>query len=164
MTAIEAFRQNHRTIRKALVSLERSLLMQTGPWKIAVRNLVGFLELQLKEYWGAEERMLFQPLADTSPDAKQVVDRMLQDHVELERQLAEMKALARTEEATAQPLVLVHGRALVQAFLHHMFLEEEIGFVLAEERLGASHLEESAARLLLLKEAERGLEEPAAID
>ncbi|HTX54999.1 MAG TPA: hemerythrin domain-containing protein [Candidatus Baltobacteraceae bacterium] len=163
MTAIEVFRQNHRTIRKALVSLERSLLMRTGPWKTAVRNLVGFLDLQLKEYWGAEERLIFQPLAATGPDAARVAEQMVRDHEDLERQLAELKALSRAEEA-AQALVLEHGLTLVRTFLHHMFLEEEIGFVLAEERLGAAHLEESASRLLLLKEAAEGLEEPAAID
>jgi hypothetical protein len=45
-----------------------------------------------------------------------------------------------------------------------MFLEEEVGFTLAEDRLGTQYLEESAGRVLLLKEAEKGLEEPAAID
>ncbi|MBI2000164.1 MAG: hypothetical protein HYS69_03060, partial [candidate division NC10 bacterium] len=49
-------------------------------------------------------------------------------------------------------------------FLHHMFLEEEVGFVLAEERLGTARLEEVADRVLLLQEAGREVEEPAAID
>jgi hypothetical protein len=53
---------------------------------------------------------------------------------------------------------------LVKEFLHHMFLEEEVGFTLAEDRLGLQYLEECANRVLLLKEAEKGLEEPAAID
>ena len=164
MTAIEIFRNNHRTIRKALVALDRALLMQTGPWEIVTRNLAAFLDLQLREYWGAEERMIFQPLGATGSDAARVVEQMLQDHRDLESHLAKLKALTCSGPAAPPPLIQEHGTALVKLFLHHMFLEEEVGFVLAEERLGLRHLEESAARVLLLKEAENGLEEPAAID
>jgi len=45
-----------------------------------------------------------------------------------------------------------------------MFLEEEVGFTLAEQRLGTAHPERVAEHILLLREAEKGLEEPAAID
>ncbi len=164
MTAIEVFRQNHRTIRKALVSFERALLMQTASWEISVRNLARFLDLQLREYWGAEERLVFRPLEATGPDAAGVVRQLLQDHQDLERHLAELQALTRSGRSAPIALIREHGIGLIRAFLHHMFLEEEVGFVLAEERLGSGHLEEATAHLLLLKEAEKGLEEPAAID
>jgi hypothetical protein len=164
MTAIEIFRRNHRMIRKALVSFERAILTQTGPWDISVRNLATFLDLQLREYWGAEERLVFTPLDATGPDARAVVRQMLQDHRDLEQQLAALKALTRPGQTVSASEVQERGLALVRVFLHHLFLEEELGFVLAEERLGSAHLEDSAARMLLLKDAERGLEEPAAID
>jgi hypothetical protein len=48
MTATEIFRKNHRTIRKALVSLDRALLMQGGNWSIAAKNLVNYLDI---EHW-----------------------------------------------------------------------------------------------------------------
>ena len=96
MTAIEIFQKNHRTNRKALVSLDRALLMQGGNWSIAAKNLANYLDIELREYWGSEERWIFRPLA--------------------------------------------------------------------EERLGIGHLEQVADRVLLLKEIEQGLEEPAAID
>ncbi len=162
MDTIEVFRQNHRTIRKALVSLERALLTQTGRWEISVRNLTAFLDLQLREYWGAEERLIFHPLAATGADAASIVEQMVRDHGDLERHLAELHALCRAGRNAA--LMREHGLALVRTFLHHMFLEEEIGFPWAEDRLGPAHMEESAARLVLLKEAANGLEEPAAID
>jgi iron-sulfur cluster repair protein YtfE (RIC family) len=165
MTATEIFRKNHRTIRKALVSLDRAVLMQGPQWEIAAKNLAGYLEIELREYWGAEERWIFKPLAETGPDAAGVVAQMEQEHRDLDARLNEFKALTRCPiSAEIAPLVREKGVALVKEFLHHMFLEEEVGFTLAEDRLGLPHLEESAARVLMLKEAEKGLEEPAAID
>ena len=165
MTATDIFRKNHRTIRKALVSLDRAVLMQSPHWEIAAKNLAGYLEFQLREYWGAEERWIFKPLAETGPDAAGVVAQMEQEHRDLDARLNEFKALTRCPiSAEIAPLVREKGVALVKEFLHHMFLEEEVGFTLAEERLGLQHLEEGATRVLLLKEAEKGLEEPAAID
>jgi hypothetical protein len=39
-----------------------------------------------------------------------------------------------------------------------------LAFSLAEQRLGTAHLEKVAEHIHLLKEAEKGLEEPPAID
>lgn len=165
MTATEIFRRNHRTIRKALVSLDRALLLQSPQWEIVAKNLAGYLEIQLREYWGSEERLIFKPLAATGPDAAGVVEQMEREHRDLDARLNEFKALTRCPiGADIAPLVREKGVALVKEFLHHMFLEEEVGFALAEDRLGLAYLEESADRVLLLKEAEKGLEEPAAID
>jgi hemerythrin-like domain-containing protein len=165
MTATEIFRKNHRTIRKALVSLDRALLMETPNWAIVAKNLANYLEIELREYWGSEERWIFAPLAQTGPDAAGVVAQMEQEHRDLDARLHEFKALTRNPTGVElASLVREKGVALVKEFLHHMFLEEEVGFTLAEERLGLQYLEESAERVLLLKEAEKGLEEPAAID
>jgi iron-sulfur cluster repair protein YtfE (RIC family) len=165
MTATDIFRKNHRTIRKALVSLDRALLMKSPNWSIVAKNLAHYLEIELREYWGSEERWIFKPLADTGSDAAGVVEQMEQEHRDLDARLHEFKALTRgpvSPEIAA--LVRERGVALVKEFLHHMFLEEEVGFALAEDRLGVQYLEEAADRVLLLKEAEQGLEEPAAID
>ncbi len=165
MIATEIFRANHRTIRKALVTIERALLMQSPRWTVVAKNLANYLDFELREYWGSEERCVFQPLASTGPDASRVVDEMLQGHRDLETRLAEFKALTRCEiTPEIAPLVREKGVALVKEFLHHMFVEEELGFTLAEARLGASQLEEEAERVLSLKEFEKGLEEPAAVD
>ena len=165
MTATEIFRKNHRTIRKALVSLDRALLMQSPNWGIVAKNLANYLEIELREYWGSEERWIFKPLRETGPDAAGVVAQMEREHRDLDARLNEFKALTRSPiDAEIAPLVRERGVALVKEFLHHMFLEEEVGFTLAEDRLGPQYLEESAERVLLLKEAEKGLEEPAAID
>ncbi len=48
MTTIEIFQKNHRTIRKALVSLDRALLMQGGNWSIAAKNLANYLDIELR--------------------------------------------------------------------------------------------------------------------
>ena len=165
MTATEIFRQNHRTIRKALVTLDRALLMRTVNWEIIAKNLAGYLEIELREYWGSEERWIFKPLGATGPDAAGVVAQMEQEHRDLDARLREFKGLTRGPiAAEIAPLVRERGVALVKEFLHHMFLEEEVGFTLAEERLGLPYLQEAAERVLLLKEAEKGLEEPAAVD
>jgi iron-sulfur cluster repair protein YtfE (RIC family) len=165
MIATEIFRKNHRTIRKALVSLDRALLMQTAQWDIIAKNLAGYLEIELREYWGSEERWIFKPLRETGPDAAGVVAQMEQEHRDLDALLREFKTLTRCPiDAGIAPLVREKGLVLAKEFLHHMFLEEEVGFVLAEDRLGLQYLEECANRVLLLKEAEKGLEEPAAID
>jgi hypothetical protein len=90
---------------------------------------------------------------------------MEQEHRDLDARLHEFKALTRCPiSAEIAPLVRNQGIALVKEFLHHMFLEEEVGFTLAEDRLSPRHLHECAERVLLLKEAEKGLEEPAAVD
>jgi hypothetical protein len=90
---------------------------------------------------------------------------MEREHRDLDARLNEFKALTRYPVvADNAPLVREKGVALVKEFLHHMFLEEEVGFALAEDRLGLDYLLESADRVLLLKEAEKGLEEPAAVD
>jgi iron-sulfur cluster repair protein YtfE (RIC family) len=165
MTATEIFCKNHRTIRKALVRLDRALLMQTPAWQVVAKNLAHYLDLELREYWGSEERWIFGPLAETGADAAAVVDQMLREHRDLEARLAEFKALTRPPIGPEiASLVQDKGVALVKEFLHHMFLEEEVGFTLAEERLGLQHLEQAAEQVLLLKEAEKGLEEPAALD
>lgn len=165
MTVTEIFRGNHRTIRRALINLERAVLMQTGRWALAARNLAAYLEIELREYWGGEERWVFQPLAATGPDAAAVVEEMLRGHRELEGRLAEFKALtARPVTPETAPLIREQGSALVKEFLHHMFVEEELGFALAEERLGAPLLEEAVERVHALREFAKGLEEPAAID
>lgn len=165
MIATDIFRKNHRTIRKALVSLDRALLMRSPQWTLAAKNLAGYLDLELREYWGSEERWVFAPLAETGPDAAGVVAEMQQEHRDLEARLAEFKALTQCPIGDeVAPLVRERGVALVKEFLHHMFLEEEVGFTLAEDRLGIPRLQEVAEHVLLLKEAEKGLEEPAAID
>lgn len=165
MTATDIFRKNHRTIRRALVSLDRALLMRSSNWAIVAKNLAGYLEIELREYWGSEERWVFGPLAETGPDAAGVVAQMEREHRDLDAHLNEFKALTRTAVgADTAALVREKGIALVKEFLHHMFVEEEVGFTLAEERLGQRYLEEAADRVLLLKEAEKGLEEPAAVD
>jgi len=165
MIATEIFRKNHRTIRKALVTLDRALLMQSPQWTIVAKNLSGYLDIGLREYWGSEERWIFAPLAATGPDAAGVVAEMEQEHRDLEARLSEFKALTRCPvKNEIAPLVREKGIALVKEFLHHMFLEEEVGFTLAEDRLGPLHLEEVAEHVLLLKEAEKGLEEPSAMD
>jgi iron-sulfur cluster repair protein YtfE (RIC family) len=165
MTATEIFRKNHRTIRKALVTLDRALLMGSPNWGIVAKNLAGYLEIELREYWGSEERWIFKPLGETGPDAAGVVAQMEREHQDLDARLHEFKALTRGPMSPEiAPLVRERGIALVKEFLHHMFLEEEVGFTLAEDRLGVRYLEDCATQVLLLKEAEKGLEEPAAID
>lgn len=164
MTATAIFRANHRTIRKALVSIERALLMQSPQWTVIAKNLANYLDFELREYWGSEERCVFEPLAATGPDAARVVDEMLLGHRELEARLVEFKALVREISPATAPLIREAGVSLVKEFLHHMFLEEELGFTLAEARLGIPRLEEEADRILSIKEFEKGLEEPAAID
>jgi hemerythrin-like domain-containing protein len=165
MTVTEMFRANHRTIRRALVTIERALLMQNGQWSVVAKNLATYLDFELREYWGSEERCVFQPLAATGPDAGRVVEEMLQGHRELETRLAEFKALTRCQiTPEISPLVREKGVALVKEFLHHMFVEEEVGFRLAEERLGLPFLEEAGQQVLSLREFEKGLDEPAAID
>jgi len=165
MRATDIFRRDHNIIRRALVSLDRALLMQTPNWAIVVRNVATYLDVELREYLGSEERWVFRPLAETGPDAAGVVAELTREHRDLEARLAEFKALARQPiAAAAAPIVRDKGVALVKEFLHHMFLEEEVGFVLAEERLGTARLEEVADRVFLLQEAGREVEEPAAID
>ena len=165
LIATDIFRKNHRTIRKALVTLDRALLMQSPQWAVVAKNLAGYLDLELREYWGSEERWVFAPLAETGPDAARVAAEMKQEHQDLEARLSEFKALTRCPISNEiAPLVREKGISLVKEFLHHMFLEEEVGFTLAEERLGLRRLEEVAEHVFLLKEAEKGLEEPAAMD
>jgi hemerythrin-like domain-containing protein len=165
MKATDIIMKDHNIIRKALVRLDRALLMRTANWTIIAKNVANYLEIGLREYLNSEERWLFEPMARTGGDAAGVAAELDREHRDLESRLAEFKALTRcpiTEEIA--PLVQEKGVALVKEFLHHMFLEEEIGFALAEERLGTRHLEEVAEHIYLLKEAEKGLEEPAAID
>ncbi|GEM_PF-981018 len=165
MRATDIFRRDHNIIRRALVSLDRALLMQTLNCSIVARNVATYLDVELREYLGSEERWVFRPLAETGPDAAGVVAELTREHRDLEARLAEFKALARQPiAAAAAPIVRDKGVALVKEFLHHMFLEEEVGFVLAEERLGTARLEEVADRVFLLQEAGREVEEPAAID
>ncbi len=165
MLATEMFRKNHRTIRRALASLDRALLMQTTHWPTVARNLANYLDMELREYWGSEERLVFRPLAETGLDAADVVAEMEQEHRDLEGRLAELKELTRgpISEATA-PLVREKGLGLAKEFRHHMFVEEEVGFTLAEARLGQARLEEVAAHVLLLQEAGKETEEPVAVD
>ena len=165
MKATDIFRRDHSIIRKALVSLDRALLMQTPNWTIVARNVATYLDIELREYLGSEERWVFRPLAETGADAAGVVAEMEREHRDLEARLEEFKVLTRQPTiAAAAPVVREKGVALVKEFLHHMFLEEEVGFVLAEERLGTARLEEVADSVFLLQEAGRELEEPAAID
>ena len=165
MRATDIFRRDHNIIRRALVSLDRALLMKTPNCSIVARNVATYLDVELREYLGSEERWVFRPLAETGPDAAGVVAELTREHRDLEARLAEVKALARRPlAAAAAPIVRDKGVALVKEFLHHMFLEEEVGFVLAEERLGTARLEEVADRVFLLQEAGREVEEPAAID
>lgn len=165
MKATDIIMKDHNIIRKALVRLDRALLMRTTNWTIIAKNVANYLEIGLREYLYSEERWLFEPLARTGGDAAGVAAELDREHRNLEARLAEFKALTQcpiTEEIA--PLVQEKGVALVKEFLHHMFLEEEVGFALAEQRLGTQHLEEVAEHIYLLKEAEKGLEEPAAID
>ncbi|MBI2114375.1 MAG: hemerythrin domain-containing protein [candidate division NC10 bacterium] len=165
MRATDIFRRDHTIIRKALVSLDRALLMHTPTWAIVARNVATYLDVELREYLGSEERWVFRPLAETGRDAAGVVAELTREHRDLEARLAEFRALTRPPIAeAAASIVREKGVALVKTFLHHMFLEEEVGFVLAEERLGTARLEEVADRVLLLQEAGREVEEPAAID
>ncbi len=165
MTAIDLFLKNHRTIKKALMTLDRALLMQTPTWPVVARNIAGYLDLQLREYWGSEERLVFRPLAETGRDAAGVVAEMEREHTDLEARLVEFKGLTRCAEAQAiGELIRAKGVELVKEFLHHMVLEEEVGFVLAEERLGHARLAEVADQVVLLEKTALELEEPAAID
>ena len=165
MKATDIIITDHNIIRKALLSLDRALLMRPPNWTVVARNVANYLDVELREYLNSEEVWLFQPLAKTGADAAGVVAEMEREHRDLESRLAEFKALTRQPigDATAE-FVRQRGLALVKEFLHHMFLEEEVGFVLAEQRLGAPHLEDAGEHVLLLKEAEKPLEEPAAID
>lgn len=165
MKATDIIQRDHSILRKALVSLDRSLLMQTSNWAIVAKNVANYLDIGLREYLNSEERWLFRPLAETGPDAAGVMTELEREHRDLELRLAEFKALTRlpiTPEVA--PLVKEKGVTLVKEFLHHMFLEEELAFPLAEQRLGTAHLEKVAEHIFLLKEAEKGIEEPAAID
>ncbi len=165
MIATDLFRQNHRTIRKALVSLDRALLTHSSQWATVAKNLASYLDLELREYWGSEERWVFRPLAETGPDAARVVAEMEREHRELDARLRELKTLTHEPIGEgAAPLVREKGLALVKAFLHHLVLEEEVGFILAEDRLGRARLEEAAAQVRLLREAGEEIEQPAAID
>jgi iron-sulfur cluster repair protein YtfE (RIC family) len=165
MKATDIIQRDHSILRRTLVSLDRALLMQTPHWAIVAKNVANYLDFGLREYLNSEERWLFRPLAETGPDAAGVIAELTREHRDLEARLAEFKALTSgpiTPEVA--PSVREKGVALVKEFLHHMFLEEELGFPLAEERLGVGHLEMVAEHIFLLKEAEKGLEEPAAID
>jgi iron-sulfur cluster repair protein YtfE (RIC family) len=165
MTATEMFRMDHGIIRKTLVSLDRALLMRTPQWTLVAKNVATYLDLAIREYLGSEERWVLRPLAETGPDAAGVVQELEREHRELEARLEEFKALTRQPITdSVAPMAREQGVSLVKTFLHHMFLEEEVGFVLAEERLGTAYLEEAASHVLQLQEAGRGLEEPAAID
>ena len=165
MKATDIIITDHNIIRKALLSLDRALLMRPPNWTIVARNVANYLDVELREYLNSEEVWLFRPLAETGADAAGVVAEMEREHRDLEARLAEFKALTRQPlSAAAAEDVRQKGLALVKEFLHHMFLEEELGFTLAEQRLGTDHLERVAEHILLLREAEKGLEEPAAID
>lgn len=165
MKATDIIERDHNILRKALISLDRALLMRTPTWAIVAKNVASFLDIGLREYLSSEERWLFRPLAETGPDAAGVVDELTREHRDLEARLAEFKALtARPIGPEIAPLLREKGVALVKEFLHHMFLEEELCFPLAEGRLGIAHLEQVAEQIYLLKEVEKGLEEPAAID
>lgn len=165
MQATDIFRQDHGIIRRALACLDKALLMQSPGWTIVAKNVATYLDVDLREYVGAEERWVLRPLAETGPDAARVVSELESEHRKLEVRLAELKVLAvRLDAADSAPLLREKGVALVKEFLHHMFLEEEVAFPLAEQRLGAEHLEEGAAHMRLLKETVECLEEPAAID
>ncbi len=165
VTATEIIQRDHNIIRKALVALDKALLMQTSQWAIVAKNVATYLDIQLREYLGSEERWLFAPLAETGPDGAGVAAELAREHRDLEARLAEFKALTRcpiTDEIA--PLVREKGIGLVKEFLHHMFLEEEVCFTLVETRLGRAHLEQAGAHVLLLREAGKELEEPAAVD
>ncbi len=165
MLATDLFRGNHRTIRKALVTLDRALLTQSPRWTTVAKNLATYLDLELREYWGSEERWVFRPLAETGPEAAGVVAEMEQEHRDLASRLSELQALTRCPiSESASALVREKGLSLIKEFLHHMFLEEEVGFTLAEDRLGQTRLEEVAAHVHLLHETGKEMEEPAAID
>ena len=165
MKATDIFRQDHGIIRRALACLDRALLMQSPEWPIVAKNVATYLAVDLREYMGSEERWVFRPLAETGEDAAGVVRELEREHRELETRLAEFKALARGSMIDeALPVLREMGMALVKEFLHHMFLEEEVAFVLAEQRLGTARLEEGADHIRLLKEAVECLEEPVAID
>jgi len=165
MKATDIIQRDHNILRKALLSLDRALLMRTRHWTIVAKNVANYVDIGLREYLISEERWLFAPLAETGPDAAGLVAELERGHRDLETRLAEFKALTRCEiTPEIAPLVQEKGVALVKEFLHHMFLEEELGFPLAEARLGIPHLEQVAERIYLLKEAEKGLEEPAAVD
>lgn len=165
MKATDIISKDHNLIRKALLSLDRALLMRPANWTVVARNVANYLDVELREYLNSEEVWLFQPLAKTGADAVGVVAELEREHRDLEARLAEFKALTGCPIGEdIAPLVREKGVALVKEFLHHMFLEEEVGFLLAEQRLGTAHLERVAEHILLLREAEKGLEEPAAID
>jgi hemerythrin-like domain-containing protein len=164
MTAIDIFLKNHRTIRKALTSLDRALLMRTPNWPIIARNMAKYLDLELREYWGSEERQVFRPLAETGADAAAVVAELERQHQDLEARLAEFQRLTTGIADTRGETIRDQGLALVKEFLHHLFLEEEVGFPLAEERLGHARLVEIADQVVLLEKTALELEEPAAVD
>jgi len=165
MKATDIIQRDHSILRKTLVSLDRALLMQTSQWAIVAKNVANYLDIGLREYLNSEERWLFRPLAETGADAVGVITELEREHRDLEARLAEFKTLTRLPPAPeVAPLVRERGVSLVKEFLHHMFLEEELAFPLAEQRLGLPYLEKVAEQIYLLKEAEKGLEEPAAID
>jgi iron-sulfur cluster repair protein YtfE (RIC family) len=165
MKATDIFHRNHGIIRRTPACLDAAVLTGKRGWAIVARNVATYLDVELREYIGSEERWVFGPLAETGADAAGVVRELEREHRELEARLAEFKALAVRPDAGSAPAALrEQGLALARAFLHHLFLEEEVGFVLAEQRLGEAYLEGAGDHVLLLKAAELGLEEPAAID
>ena len=133
MIATEIFRRNHRTIRKALVSLDRALLMETPNWAIVAKNLANYLEIELREYWGSEERWIFAPLAQTGPDAAGVVAQMEQEHRDhgrnLERTRELTKSLTPPEEACTSWRALYLRLGQLEAdLMQHIHLENNVLF------------------------------------
>jgi len=115
MKATDIIQRDHNILRKALVSLDRALLMQTPHWAIVAKNVANYLDIGLREDLNSEERWLFQPLAETGPDAAGVVAELTREHRDLEVRLAEFKALTRlpiSQEVT--PLIQEKGVALVR--------------------------------------------------
>jgi hypothetical protein len=159
MIATEIFRRNHRTIQ-GLVSLDRALLMETPNWAIVARALANYLRsssgntgvrgaLDFRTA-GTDRRMqpAWSPRGSRNTGTWTLV-------------CTSSKALTKaTIGAELAPLVREKGVALVKEFLHHMFLKKRWA---SRWRKNAS-VSKRAQASLLLKEAEKGLEEPAAID
>jgi len=110
MKATDIIMKDHTIIRKALVRLDRALLMRTPNWTIVAKNVANYLYIGLREYLYSEEKWLFEPLAKTGEDAAGVAEELDREHRILEVRLAEFKALTRcaiTEEIA--PLVEEKG-------------------------------------------------------
>ena len=49
MKATDIIQRDHNILRKALVSLDRALLMRTPQWAIVAKNVANYLDIGLRD-------------------------------------------------------------------------------------------------------------------